>query len=344
MIIKRKLLFTFIILITTCIINFAQVPNSNWIPVIDLPNQSISIDTSSIKSVEDQISVLSLTSYKKPQLISTIGQEASIVKSQILFNIPLHKYTVIGTLYYDKNLKILGETSVPGFVANSQTFSESVDSNAVMTAILGKTISVMKKNDTSSPSDKNSKPDSKNNTVSISNDKKETLKTNHDKIEPKTQAIKTPVTTNSKENNLKLQDQIPLRKDQIVKKDPSIKIVADSSAKKEISKKPLIEKKIDTAKPISVTKPKEAQAEKSYNFQNESNPKSTIFTDGTKYSFQVSSWKNKFKAENEVQKLTMQHHNAFISEGKVKGITWYRVRIGFFNSLEETEAYMKKLK
>jgi cell division protein FtsN len=45
-----------------------------------------------------------------------------------------------------------------------------------------------------------------------------------------------------------------------------------------------------------------------------------------------------------MQKLKTQHNNAFISEGIVKGITWYRVRIGFFNSLEETEAYMKKLK
>ena len=344
MIIKRKLLFTFIILIAACIINFAQVPNSNWIPVIELPNQSVFIDTSTIKSVENQISVLSLTSYKKPQLISTIGQEASNVKSQILFNIPLHKYTVIGTLYYDKNLKILGETSVPGFVANSQTFSQSVDSNAVMTAILDKTISVLKKNDTSSPADKNFKPDSKNNTGSVSNDKKETLKTNHDKVEPKTQVIKTPVTSMPKDNNLKLKEQIPLRKDQLVKKDPSIKIVFDSSGKKEISKRPLIEKKIEVTKPVSVTKAKEPQVEKSYNSQNESNPKSTIFTDGTKYSFQVSSWKNKSKAENEMQKLKTRHQNAFISEGIVKGITWYRVRIGFFNSLEETEAYMKKLK
>jgi cell division septation protein DedD len=89
---------------------------------------------------------------------------------------------------------------------------------------------------------------------------------------------------------------------------------------------------------------KEAAVEKPYNSQKESNPKSTIFTDGTKYSFQVSSWKNKSKAESEVQKLKSRHHNAFIAEGLVKGVTRYRVRIGYFRSLEETEAYMLKLK
>jgi len=356
MIIKRKLLFTVITLIATCIINFAQAPNSNWIPIIELPNQSVFIDTSTIKSVENQISILSLTSYNKPQLITSIGQEASNIKSQILFNIPLHKYTIIGTLYYDKNLKILGETSVPGFVANSQTFSQSVDSNTVMIAILEKTMSVLNKNNIVSPKDKNSKPDSKIKTDLMLNDKKESLKLIHDKIEPKTPIIKTPATAKPNDNNQKLQLQIPVRKDQLVKKDQSIKIVKDSSGEKKLSKNSVIEKKrVETKNPIvekkkietktvSLPKAKDSQVEKSYNFQNESNPKSTIFTDGTKYSFQVSSWKIKSKAENEMLKLKNQNHNAFLSEGIVRGKTWYRVRIGFFNSLEETEAYMKKLK
>ena len=139
-------------------------------------------------------------------------------------------------------------------------------------------------------------------------------------------------------------EQIPLRNDPIVKRDQSVKIVYDSSGRKEISKNPIIEKKAIERKPIPLPTVKEPKVEKSYNSQNESNPKSTIFTDGTKYSFQVSSWRNKPKAKEEVQKLKGRNHNAFITEGIVKGKTWYRVRIGFFNSLEETEAYMKKLK
>jgi cell division protein FtsN len=344
MIIKRKILFTVITLITTCIINFAQAPNTNWIPVIELPNQSVFIDTSTIKYVENQISVLSLTSYKKPQLITSIGLEASNIKSQILFNVPLNKYTIIGALYYDKNLKILGETTLPGFAKNNQNFALSVDSNAVMAAILDKSQSVLNKDNIGPTAGKNSKSDSKNKTGSVLTGKKELLKTNQDKIDQKPPAIKIPIVAKSNDNNQKLPVQIPLRKDQLVKKDQSIKIVRDSSSKKEEQKKPILEKKKEEIKSIPVPKVKEAAVEKPYNSQKESNPKSTIFTDGTKYSFQVSSWKNKSKAESEVQKLKSRHHNAFIAEGIVKGVTRYRVRIGYFRSLEETEAYMLKLK
>jgi cell division protein FtsN len=344
MIIKRKILFTVITLITTCIINFAQAPNTNWIPVIELPNQSVFIDTSIIKYVENQISVLSLTSYKKPQLITSIGLEASNVKSQILFNVPLNKYTIIGALYYDKNLKILGETTLPGFAKNNQNFALSVDSNAVMAAILDKSQSVLNKDNIGSTAGKNSKSDSKNKTGSVLTDKKELLKTNQDKIDQKPPAIKIPIVAKSNDNNQKLPVQIPLRKDQLVKKDQSIKIVRDSSSKKEEQKKPILEKRKEEIKSTPVPKVKEAAVEKPYNSQKESNPKSTIFTDGTKYSFQVSSWKNKSKAESEVQKLKSRHHNAFIAEGIVKGVTRYRVRIGYFRSLEETETYMLKLK
>jgi cell division protein FtsN len=344
MIVKRKILFAFLILFTICKVSFSQVPNSNWIPIIELPNQSVFIDTTSIKSVENQISVLSLTSYKKPELISVIGKEASNVKSQILFNVPLHKYTIIGTLYYDKNQKILGETSVPGFVANSENFSQSVDSNAVMTAILDKSISVLKKDEESLQQDKNQKPDSKNKTGSAVKNSKELLKNNQDKVIVKSSQIKTPLSANLKDNAQIQKDQSPIRKDLLVKKDPSIKIVSDSTRKKETLKKSSITNKVEETKTPIVAKVIEPKTERSYNSQNESNPKSTIFTDGTKYSFQVSSWKNKSKAENEVQKLKNEHHNAFISEGVVKNTTWYRVRIGFFNSLEETEEYMKKLK
>ena len=80
-----------------------------------------------------------------------------------------------------------------------------------------------------------------------------------------------------------------------------------------------------------------------YDTSGETNPKSRIFTDGKKYSFQVSSWRIKSKAQNEIKRLKAKGHNAFMTEGSVHGRTWFRVRIGYFNSLEETEAYMKKM-
>ncbi|MDF1613213.1 SPOR domain-containing protein [Stygiobacter electus] len=71
----------------------------------------------------------------------------------------------------------------------------------------------------------------------------------------------------------------------------------------------------------------------------------TIFSDGSKYVFQVSSWKNKAKAESEVRKLKSKGFDAFIVEANVpeRGGKWYRVRVGYFNSIEEAEAAQKKL-
>lgn len=58
----------------------------------------------------------------------------------------------------------------------------------------------------------------------------------------------------------------------------------------------------------------------------------TIFSDGSKYVFQVSSWKNKAKAESEVRKLKSKGFDAFIVEANVpeRGGKWYRVRVGYF--------------
>ncbi len=71
----------------------------------------------------------------------------------------------------------------------------------------------------------------------------------------------------------------------------------------------------------------------------------TIFSDGTKYVFQVSSWKNKAKAESEVRKLKSKGFDPFIVEANVpeRGGKWYRVRVGYYNSIEEAEAAQKKL-
>ena len=113
---KIKLIFISVFLFLNVI--YAQIPGPKWIKILELSDQTVYVDTSSIKQVSGQISVLSISLYKKPQLISSLNKEASSVKSQILFNVSLRKYSVIGTMYYDKNLKILGETSLPGFVSS----------------------------------------------------------------------------------------------------------------------------------------------------------------------------------------------------------------------------------
>ena len=77
----------------------------------------------------------------------------------------------------------------------------------------------------------------------------------------------------------------------------------------------------------------------SYNKAVERNVGNMIFTDGRLYCFQLSSWRSYDSAVREVDRLQAQGENAFIVEmHNLQGLegTWYRVRIGYFNSLQET--------
>ena len=71
-----------------------------------------------------------------------------------------------------------------------------------------------------------------------------------------------------------------------------------------------------------------------------------IYFDGEKYSVQMSSWKSKSFAEHEVSKYRKMGHDAFVFSKYIpsKESTWNRVRIGYFNSKQEAEAFLKKNK
>ncbi len=72
----------------------------------------------------------------------------------------------------------------------------------------------------------------------------------------------------------------------------------------------------------------------------------SIFFDGKNYSYQTSSWPRRIRAEQEVNRLRTLGINAFIVEAYLpqKGGTWYRVRVGLFNSVKETQDYINKNK
>ena len=70
----------------------------------------------------------------------------------------------------------------------------------------------------------------------------------------------------------------------------------------------------------------------------------TIYYDGKSYNFQVSSWRDKLKAETEVKRLRALGMNTFIVEAYLpqKGGKWYRVRVGSFNTEKEAQEYKNK--
>src|SRR3989339_273809 len=69
-----------------------------------------------------------------------------------------------------------------------------------------------------------------------------------------------------------------------------------------------------------------------------------VFYDGKSYNFQISSWKNKMLAQEEVNRLRAQGFNAFLVEAYLpdKGGNWYRIRIGSFKSEQEALDFKKK--
>jgi OOP family OmpA-OmpF porin len=94
--------------------------------------------------------------------------------------------------------------------------------------------------------------------------------------------------------------------------------------------------------PTEVLKP---VVNRNYNSAVERNVGKMIFTDGYLYTVQVSSWRSRAKAESEVKRLQDQGYNAFIIIAELPDLdgTWYRVRVGYFNTFEEASKVREKI-
>lgn len=286
----KRFLYSFIFIIAVFAKSNAQVLDTKWIKVVDSDEQSVFLDSTNIKHINNQITIVSLTQFTRPQYISAYKKEAGSIKSQILFNISTRKYSLLGSLYYDSQLRIIGETSIPGLSLGNETFAIPVDSNKIIKALYRKTVSLLEI-DTTKYFDKESA------------NKEERLRS---------------IIVNSDSVQLgQLNEEVEKNSISIKANNRDIKINTDVKLPKNDSE---------------------------YNYRQERNVRSTIFTDGQKYCFQVSSWKQKTQAEREVERLRRNGEKAFFVEANVpsKGGKWYRVRIGYFNSIEEIENYIRK--
>lgn len=70
----------------------------------------------------------------------------------------------------------------------------------------------------------------------------------------------------------------------------------------------------------------------------------TIFTDGSRYYVQASSWRNETKAINEVSNWKRKGYNAYIMKVNIpeKGGLWFRVRVGPFGSESEARKFYEQ--
>jgi cell division septation protein DedD len=113
------------------------------------------------------------------------------------------------------------------------------------------------------------------------------------------------------------------------------KIIEDKAPnKKVLENNPPINNKIVVEKPTTsflVKKPSGTPVQSAYN----------IYKYKDIYIVQVAAFRRKNSAENEAEKYIAKGYNAFLEEAKIDGITWYRVRVGNFDTLEKAKRFRK---
>jgi cell division septation protein DedD len=111
------------------------------------------------------------------------------------------------------------------------------------------------------------------------------------------------------------------------------------------------ESKAAVKQPITNKKPEQSKVERpSENnglyrtLSTDTKVNGTIYYDGKSYNFQISSWRERLKAETEVKRLRSLGMTAFIVEAYLpqKGGKWFRVRVGSFKSEKQAEEYKAK--
>lgn len=119
--------------------------------------------------------------------------------------------------------------------------------------------------------------------------------------------------------------------------DPPIQIVTqDTSSKNE---KILEKTESNLESSTMILKEENNSILKTYNFEKEITLKDSYFTDGKLFCYQIAAFKSKEVAENLVKKLNQKDQKVFIIEATPFGNEeiWYRIRIGYFNTLEEAK-------
>ena len=68
-----------------------------------------------------------------------------------------------------------------------------------------------------------------------------------------------------------------------------------------------------------------------------------IPTGDGRYTIQFSAWQSKAKADEQASLLTAGGFDAYVDEGKMEGETWYRVRVGRYNSRADAREVIGRL-
>lgn len=279
--ISMKLLFYILFIFNSLLIS--QTPSSEWVPVDTKENSKVYFNKQTMKVIGNKIAVFVLESFNTPVINSSIQLNTSSIKTYYFFYLPKKRYTTIGTIYYDQNGAMIGETKNSSQTSIDDTFPNEIAMDVDVKTIFDGVLSYLDNNNIS-----------------------------YFKTETKEDKRISPPPGTTENDDIVINNQ---------------KIKEPESKKEELNHK--TEERVKNSG--------------NYDDRNERIVKGTIFSDGSTFVVQVSSWPDKNKASTEVTKLIRAGHNAFMTEAYVpqKGGTWYRVRVGYFLSLNEAEKYQR---
>ena len=318
---------------------FAQEITENWQIIKSNDYSDIFIDPDKVVEYGNDISVWVLEKLKVVQLIDKSDEILSI-KTHYLFNKMKKRYAEIGIIYYDSKGGIVNRSSKSSFNGGPSAFLTPITASAKTQIIFNSVISYMITGEIANVVDTVSKNINPKNQTENTDEKSKLETVNNINYEDKN--------IESVEANV---EDINIEKEQSnhnTKEDFTLKIPEQAEIKEiDQSGIPNTNVSLNEIDKVQISNlPKIIVPEKEYNAENERALANAIFTDGNLYCIQISSWKTKSYADREINKLLEKGFNAFIFsvKPKNKNSIWHRVRVGYFDSLEEAQRIQKAIK
>jgi cell division septation protein DedD len=110
------------------------------------------------------------------------------------------------------------------------------------------------------------------------------------------------------------------------------------------AEKPALKKTAERSKPVEkVASAKTADKAQEHALR-EPNGAPDNNKDAGKWTVQVNAFPDEKSAQSWVERLKNKGYNAYVTDSRSKGKTWYRVRVGRYNSREEAERIAEALK
>lgn len=326
-----------------------------WLIIQDLEDKIVYLDVSSIQLLNKNLTLRSMIKYRKPVELNPFNRQVSSVKSNLLFNTADETYSTIGILYYDDKGRIIGETSGANIIGNDIVASD-IKSNETIKIIYAKAVEYLNTGSITAerseflprrnvqPQEIDTSYVKKDQTIEIKSDF-ETL-INQKPSENRDKKEETPENIVVTETNDTLKFIVGKQLKSVLADDVEKVRAKRDSIKKEqekITELPVLMINENTSEKSPAEKKKPSTV---YDRSSDRNYRGNIWTDGNLFTIQVSSWRNKEKAENEVARLKSAGHDAYLMDIFIssKNQNWYRVRVGYFNSFDEAQKYENRIR